>query len=142
MHDQTLELSKRGIDAVFLGSAQVDRSADTRAFSEHNTASIIFVSPEWLFGKERNMEKVKSLYKNGKLGLVAIDEAHLIYEWDGFRQHYHHCEEIPKIFEGIPVMALTATATPDIEQRLTHFLNNPSVIKQSINRPNIIPRCS
>lgn len=77
------------------------------------------------------------IHGKGRLGLVAIDEAHLIYEWDGFRQHYHQCEEIPKIFDGVPVIALTTTATPDIEQRLTAFLNNPLVIKQSISRSNI-----
>ena len=137
MHDQTQELTKQGINAVFLGSAQTDPNADTKAFSEHNTASIIFVSPEWLFGREENMEKIKRLHEKGRLGLVAIDEAHLIYEWDGFRQHYGQCEQIPKIFDGVPVMALTATATPDIEQRLTSFLNNPLVIKESINRSNI-----
>ena len=89
MHDQTLELSKQGIDAVFLGSAQIDPNADTKAFDEHDPASIIFVSPEWLFGNEGNMERVKSLHHKGRLGLVAIDEAHLMYEWDGFREHYH-----------------------------------------------------
>ena len=83
------------------------------------------------------MEKIKSLHGKGILGLVAIEEAHLIYEWDGFRQHYRQCEQIPKMFDGVPVMALTATATPDIEQRLKSFLNNPLVIKESTNRSNI-----
>ena len=83
------------------------------------------------------MERVKSLYHKGRLGLVAIDEAHLIYEWDGFREHYHRCEEIPSLFDGVPVMALTATATPDIEQKLLDVLNHPVLIKESVNRSNI-----
>jgi hypothetical protein len=59
--------------------------ADARAFDRKNPASVIFVSPEWLFGKSKNMDKVKSLHEQKQLELIAIDEAHLIYEWDGFR---------------------------------------------------------
>ena len=49
----------------------------------------------------------------------------------------HQCEDIPKIFHDIPVMAMTATATPDILKRLSHFLNNPVLIKEPINQSNI-----
>ena len=80
MHDQTRELNKKGINAVFLGSAQMDPNASTRAFDRNNPAAIIFVSPEWLFGKPENMENVKLLHSQNKLGLIAIDEAHLMYE--------------------------------------------------------------
>ena len=86
----------------------------------------------------KTWKKIKSLHEKGRLGLVAIDEEHLIHEWDGFRQHYRQCEQIPKMFSGVPVMVLTATATPDIEQRLkSFFLNNLLVIKESTNRSNI-----
>ena len=88
MHDQTRELKSKGIDAIFLGSAQTDPNADKWAFDKQNPASVIFVSPEWLFGKSENMDEVKSLHEQKQLGLIAIDEAHLIYEWDGFREHY------------------------------------------------------
>ena len=139
MHDQTRELKSKGIDAVFLGSAQTDPDADTRAFDKTNPASVMFVSPEWLFGKSKNMDKVKSLHeqKHVQLGLIAIDEAHLIYEWGGFREHYQQCETLPQLFDGIPVMALTATATPAIFNNLTKFLNNLVIVRSSVNRPNI-----
>ena len=137
MHDQTRELKSKGIDAVFLGSAQTDPNADKRAFDAKTPASIIFVSPEWLFSKSENMDKVKSLYGQKKLGLIAIDEAHLIYEWDGFREHYQHCETLPRLFDGIPVMALTATATPEVLGKLSTFLDNPVLVHSSVNRPNI-----
>ena len=55
MHDQTQELSKKGIDTVSLGSAQTDPNADIRAFGEHKTASIIFVTQN---GYLENMEKI------------------------------------------------------------------------------------
>ena len=55
------------------------------------------MSPMWLFSKSENMDKVKSLHEQKRLGLIAIDEAHLIYmyEWDGFREHYQQCETLP-----------------------------------------------
>ena len=137
MHDQTRELKGKGIDAVFLGSAQTDPDADKRAFDGNNSASVIFVSPEWLFSKSENMDKVRSVHEQKKLGLIAIDEAHLIYEWDGFREHYQQCETLPQLFGGIPVMALTATATPEIFNKLTKFLSNPVIVQSSVNRPNI-----
>ena len=83
------------------------------------------------------MDKVKSLHEQKWLGLIAIDEAHLIYEWDGFREHYQQCETLPQLFSGISVMALTATATPEIFSKLTTFLNNPVIVQSSVNRPNI-----
>ena len=114
MYDQTRELKSKGIDAVFLGSAQTDPDADKRAFDGNNPASVIFVSPEWLFSKSENMDKVRSLHEQKKLGLIAIDEAHLIYEWDGFREHYQQCETLPQLFGGIPVSYthLTLPTTP------------------------------
>ena len=49
MQDQTLELNSKGIKATFLGSAQSDPLAETKAFDFANPAPIIYVSPEWLF---------------------------------------------------------------------------------------------
>ena len=52
MHDQTLELSTQGIDAVFLGSAEIDPNAGTKAFDEHNPASIILLVLSGCLGKK------------------------------------------------------------------------------------------
>ena len=73
MHDQTRELKSKGIDAIFLGSAQTDPNADKRAFDKQNPASVIFVR----FGKFENMDKVRSLHEQKQLGLITIDEARL-----------------------------------------------------------------
>ena len=51
MQDQTLELNSKGIKATFLGSAQSDPLAETKAFDVDNPTPIIYVSPEWLFGE-------------------------------------------------------------------------------------------
>lgn len=56
----------------------------------HNLA-LITVHPGWC-GEPENVERVRKLHKDGNLKLTAIDEAHLIYEWVGFRTHYHRHE--------------------------------------------------
>ena len=56
---------------------QIHIATDKRDFDRNNPSLVIFVSPEWL-RKTDNMDKVKSLYEQKRLGLIAIDEAHLI----------------------------------------------------------------
>ena len=64
-----------------------------------------------------------------------------MYEWKGFRQHYQRCVELHSLFPGIPIMALTATATPAIASKLQEFLNSPLIISSTINRSNIYLAC-
>ena len=81
MQDQTNELQKLGVPATYLGSAQLDPNADQLALSNDSDALLLFVSPEWLFGSDsRNLLKVQNLHEHNRLGLVAIDEAHLVYD--------------------------------------------------------------
>ena len=95
MQDQTYELSKVGINATYLGSAQFDPHAESNVFSQESDVSLLFVSPEWLFGRDdKNVMKVQSIHHQGRLGLIAIDEAHLMYDWQDFRQSYKRCEEL------------------------------------------------
>ena len=137
MQDQTHELNIKGIEAIFLGSAQTNTKAEMLAFDKNNPAPIIFVSPEWMFGKQSHLDNVLMLSSTRKLGLIAIDEAHLMYEWGGFREHYQKCMELKAILPGVPIMALTATATPMIAHNLKGFLRDPLVLNNTINRPNI-----
>jgi superfamily II DNA helicase RecQ len=76
------------------------------------------------------------LHHEGRLGLIAIDEAHLLYDWQDFRQTYRQCEECT-LFPGIPLMALSTIVTPDIQIALETFLNNPVVERSTVNRDNI-----
>ena len=137
MQDQTHELNVKGIEAIFLGSAQTNTEAEMLAFDKNDPAPNIFVSPEWMFGKQSHLDNVLILYSARKLGLIAIDEAHLMYEWGGFREHYQKCMELKAILPGVPIIALTATATPMIAHNLKGFLCDPLVLNSTINRPNI-----
>lgn len=97
---------------------------------------ILFVAPESL-NKQENVEFFKTL----KISFVAVDEAHCISEWGhDFRPEYRRIREmIKQIDESIPVMALTATATPkvqiDIQKNLG--MSNAKSFKSSFNRPNL-----
>lgn len=138
MQDQTHELSKKGISAIYLGSAQFDVHAEEMVFSPNSDVSVLFVSPEWLFGgNDGNLKKVQKVCSDGRMCLVAIDEAHLMYDWQDFRSSYKQCEEVHSLFPGVPVMALSATVTPQVHTALTSFLQNPVIEKSSVNRSNI-----
>ena len=70
--------------------------------------------------------------------LIAVDEAHLICEWQSFRTNYKDLETIKQHFPTTPVMFLTATATPSMVGKLKACLHNPCVLKGTVNHPNII----
>lgn len=97
---------------------------------------ILFVAPESL-NKQENVDFFKSL----KISFVAVDEAHCISEWGhDFRPEYRRIREmIQQIDSTIPIMALTATATPkvqiDIQKNLG--MSDAKLFKASFNRPNL-----
>ena len=97
---------------------------------------VLFVTPEWLFSSNK-LDQVRELAANNKLSLVAIDEAHLIFDWQTFRDKYRHLQHIKTDCPTDPVMALTATANPSILGKLQSLLHNLHISKSSVNRPNV-----
>jgi ATP-dependent DNA helicase RecQ len=97
---------------------------------------ILYVAPESLT-KQENIEFFKSI----KISFVAVDEAHCISEWGhDFRPEYRRIKEmISGIDDRIPVMALTATATPKVQLDIQKNLgmSDANVFKASFNRPNL-----
>jgi len=65
--DQTSELEKLGISAVYLGSAQTDPNAESKVLGPESNVSIVLVSPEWLFNGKSNYMKIQSLTGAKKL---------------------------------------------------------------------------
>ena len=94
-------------------------------FSKGSDTLIIFDSPKWLFGKDgRNLVKIQTLHREGQLGLIAIDKAHLMYDW----QDFNHIRGVRSyMILGTPLMALSVTVTPQIQRALENFLHNPVV---------------
>jgi len=97
---------------------------------------LLYVAPESLT-KEENVNFLKDI----NISFYAIDEAHCISEWGhDFRPEYRRLRPIiENIGKKVPVMALTATATPKVQQDIQKNLNmmNAVVFKSSFNRPNL-----
>jgi len=97
---------------------------------------MLYVAPESLT-KQENIDFFKSI----TVSFVAVDEAHCISEWGhDFRPEYRRIKEMIKtIDDSIPVMALTATATPKVQQDIIKSLgmNDADVYHASFNRPNL-----
>ncbi|MEK6614915.1 MAG: DNA helicase RecQ [Bacteroidota bacterium] len=96
---------------------------------------ILYVAPESL-SKEANVE----FFKNINISFIAIDEAHCISEWGhDFRPEYRRIRELIDKIGRVPIIALTATATPKVQQDILKNLCIPeaTVFKASFNRPNL-----
>ncbi|MBW7867471.1 MAG: DNA helicase RecQ [Brumimicrobium sp.] len=96
---------------------------------------LLYVAPESLT-KQANIDFFTSV----KISFFAIDEAHCISEWGhDFRPEYRRLREIFEAISDVPIIALTATATPKVQQDIQKNLNmqDAQVFKASFNRPNL-----
>ena len=96
---------------------------------------LLYVAPESLV-KEEYLNFLKEI----KISFVAIDEAHCISEWGhDFRPEYRNLKLIIDKIAKVPVIALTATATPKVQDDIqkTLGMNSAMVFKDSFNRPNL-----
>jgi ATP-dependent DNA helicase RecQ len=143
-----IALMKNQVDAIrgfsdqdgiahFLNSSL--NKADTLKVKKDVTegkTKLLYVAPETLT-KEDNL----AFFKEFKISFFAIDEAHCISEWGhDFRPEYRRLRPlIDSLGDNIPVMALTATATPKVQQDIQKNLGmqNANVFKSSFNRSNL-----
>lgn len=96
---------------------------------------LLYVAPESLT-KEEYIEFLNSV----KLSFVAIDEAHCISEWGhDFRPEYRNLRNIVRQLGDVPMIGLTATATPKVQEDILKNLDMPdaNTFKASFNRPNL-----
>ena len=120
----------------FLNSSLNKSEAEqVRADVVAGKTKLLYVAPETLT-KESNIEFLKSV----KISFVAVDEAHCISEWGhDFRPEYRRIRPIIKQIADVPIIALTATATPKVQQDIQKNLQmvNATLIKSSFNRDNL-----
>jgi ATP-dependent DNA helicase RecQ len=134
MNDQVESINKKiPNSACFLGSNQKDYSVEIDALN--GKYPLVYISPEKL---NINSFSVKLNNIPNLIG-IAVDEAHCVSEWAQFRSDYL---KIPRI-NNVPIMALTATATQEIQDDIVKYLglNNPVILKGSFNRPNLEYNC-
>ena len=137
MKDQVDSLKKKGIvaEAVYSGmnSYQIERILDNATFGRQK---FLYLSPERLL-----TDHFRDRLQYMKVSFFAVDEAHCISQWGyDFRPPYLKIAEIRTFHPGVPVLALTATATKevveDIQQKLLFQAQN--VLAKSFERPNLI----
>ncbi|KAF7455772.1 ATP-dependent DNA helicase Q-like 3 [Cryptosporidium felis] len=151
IEDQINSLRKWGVRSNGLSSAIIQKSDPSQSvnaalqelYSDLEravpTCSIIYVTPE-SFGTEKVLDCLLKLYRNGNLYSFAVDEAHCISEWGhDFRTAYRRLSQIKHIFQDVPVLACTATASPKVRKDIMTVLGlrDPFVSVNSFNRPNI-----
>lgn len=136
MKDQVDNLKKRNIPAAAIYTGLLrDEILLTLDNAVYGAYKFLYVSPERL-STAIFLEKIKSI----KVCLIAVDESHCISQWGyDFRPSYLKIAEIREFLPGIPVLALTATATPevvnDIQDQL-HF-GQKNVFRKSFSRSNL-----
>ncbi len=137
MKNQVDQMNAFGINARFLNST-LNKTEMNRVKREtiNGEVKLLYVAPESLT-KEDNI----NFLKKAKISFVAIDEAHCISEWGhDFRPEYRKIKAIiNQLDDSIPLIALTATATPKVQQDIQRNLNmeDADVFKSSFNRANL-----
>ena len=137
MKNQVDQLNAIGINAHFLNST-LTKSEANKVKSEvlKKKTKLLYVAPESLT-KEENI----AFLKEAHLSFVAIDEAHCISEWGhDFRPEYRKIKSIvAMIAPDLPIIALTATATPKVQQDIQRNLQmeEADLFKSSFNRTNL-----
>ena len=139
MKDQVDALQAAGVAATFLNSSLAAGESRPRLRGlHHGEFRLLYVAPERLM-----LSGFVEDLKQWNVNLFAIDEAHCISEWGhDFRPEYRQISALREIFPGVPLMALTATATErvrgDIVRQLQ--LKDPTCYVASFNRPNLTYR--
>ncbi|WP_321430187.1 DNA helicase RecQ [uncultured Methanolobus sp.] len=139
MKDQVDSLKENGIDAAYLNST-LKPAQSRRIYDElkRGEIKILYLAPERL-----TLSGTVTLLKSLDVSLFAIDESHCISEWGhDFRPEYRKLSMLKKKFPGIPIIALTATATPKVREDTIKQLGigNCGIYVASFNRQNLFYR--
>ncbi len=127
---------EHGIAHVLNSSLNKGEIKQVKEDISNGITKLLYVAPESLT-KEENVEFLRSV----KISFVAIDEAHCISEWGhDFRPEYRNLRHIIKrIGDSIPIIAVTATATPKVQEDIMKNLgiSDANSFRASFNRPNL-----
>jgi ATP-dependent DNA helicase RecQ len=136
MKNQVDQMNALGINAQFLNStlSKAEMTQVKRGVLEGET-KLLYVAPESLT-KESNLD----FLLKANLSFIAVDEAHCISEWGhDFRPEYRRIRMIIDSLGSLPIIALTATATPKVQQDIQKNLQieEARTFKSSFNRANL-----
>ena len=145
MQDQVEHLQKLKIQALLINS---EVTAEYRRLvmdclkeqQPHKFCQLLYVTPEMISKSQVMLNAFRGLYQRRKLARIVIDEAHCVSQWGhDFRPDYKLLGEVRQQFPGVPVIALTATATENVKIDVIHNLGikDCETFSQSFNRPNL-----
>lgn len=137
MKDQVEQLRKRGIMAEAIHSGMMRRQIDILLNNAiYGDTKFLYVSPERL-----QTELFIARFRQMKIGLIAVDEAHCISQWGyDFRPPYLQIASLREFHQDVPVIALTASATAQVQTDIMEkllFRKNSVVFKKSFARENL-----
>jgi ATP-dependent DNA helicase RecQ len=136
MKDQVDQLQAAGVAATFLNSTLSPNERDEReADLAAGRIKLLYLAPERLMAAG-----FAAKLDTWDLAAIAVDEAHCISEWGhDFRPEYRQLATLRQRFPTLPLLALTATATPQVRQDLVTQLRlgDPAIFVSSFNRPNL-----
>ena len=141
MKDQVENLKKRSIPALLIHSGMQRMDVvKTLQNASNNYFKFLYISPERL-----ETSLFKEYLPSFQVNLIAVDEAHCISQWGyDFRPSYIRIAELRKELPNVPVLALTASATEEVQQDICEKLLSPiknnngwNVFRQSFERKNL-----
>ena len=146
MQDQVSHLQKLRIQALLING---ETSKEHRQFvlqalkgpDVDSLVQLLYVTPEMVNKSQAIEQCFLDLHRRNKLARIVIDEAHCVSQWGhDFRPDYKALGEFRKRFRGVPVMALTATATENVKLDVIQNLgmDDCKIFTQSFNRPNLL----
>jgi ATP-dependent DNA helicase RecQ len=127
--------SEAGIAHVLNSSLTKTEVTQVKKDITSGLTKLLYVAPESL-----TKEEYVTFLKGIQLSFVAIDEAHCISEWGhDFRPEYRNLRSIIKMLGDVPIIGLTATATPKVQEDILKNLDmvDANTFKASFNRPNL-----
>lgn len=137
MKDQVDSLNQKGIKAVAVYSGMSNREIDVMLDNcIYGGYKFLYLSPERL-----DTELFRKRVQHMNVSLLTVDEAHCISQWGyDFRPSYLRIAELRELIPNVPVLALTATATPEVAKDIMQRLNfrKDNLQQRSFERKNLI----
>jgi bloom syndrome protein len=139
--DQVSHMIRLGVPALALSAGTSEKQVFSQI--ESGGVRILYLTPEKLVQSNSLKSFLSALAERFALQRFVIDEAHCVSQWGhDFRESYLHLSGIRKFFfPGIPILALTATATPSVTQDVLRELSleprSTVIIRGSLDRPNL-----
>ncbi len=140
MQDQVNSLEQKGINAVAIHSGMAYYEVKKiLQQATHGDFTFLYLSPERL-----ETALFKEYLPAMNVSLVVVDEAHCVSQWGyDFRPPYLRIAQLREELPGVPLIAVTASATPVVQEDILAQLrlHHPKVFRQSFERPNISYSC-